>query len=39
MGPLYRLLYKGSDCSFFLAIQQLGQLASLATIEGLRGVD
>jgi crotonobetainyl-CoA:carnitine CoA-transferase CaiB-like acyl-CoA transferase len=37
-GPLYRL-YKGSDRWFFLAAQQPGQLARLAMIEGLHGVD
>jgi SOS response associated peptidase (SRAP)/CoA-transferase family III len=37
-GPLYRL-YKGSDRWFFLTAQQPGQLARLAMIEGLHGVD
>jgi crotonobetainyl-CoA:carnitine CoA-transferase CaiB-like acyl-CoA transferase len=37
-GPLYRL-YKGSDRWFFLAAQQPGELARLAMIEGLHGVD
>lgn len=37
-GPLYRL-YKGSDRWFFLTAQQPGQLAHLAMIEGLHGVD
>jgi crotonobetainyl-CoA:carnitine CoA-transferase CaiB-like acyl-CoA transferase len=37
-GPLYRL-YKGSDRWLFLTAQQPGQLARLATIDGLHGVD
>jgi crotonobetainyl-CoA:carnitine CoA-transferase CaiB-like acyl-CoA transferase len=37
-GPLYRV-YKGNDRWFFLMAQQPGELAHLAMIEGLHGVD
>jgi len=37
-GPLYRL-YKASDRWFFLAVQRPDDLARLAAVEGLNGVD